>query len=361
MGKYKPFINLGPGDSVREELEYYGWEQKDLAEIMGVTEKHVSHLVKNKVPVTYDTACQLAKVFKQSPQFWLNLDASYRQRMQESAKEKETEARALIYRYMPVRELRKVMDLPYKTDELVTAVKNFWGVKELDFGFLEAQSQACFRKSDAYNNFNPYYALSWLQLARISVAGQSPKAKYDRKRLAALADQLSEYTVSGNGVQEFVQELAKCGVVFLQIDHFQQTYTDGASFFDGGRPVVVYTARHDRIDNFWFTLAHELGHILLHEDNQGQVFIDSMDHIDLSDQREKEADQFAGEKLKSKQVLTAFRGVQRPSTVRIQNAAQELRVHPGIVAGCLQHHKRAAWTSFHEFKSEVRSVLKGLK
>lgn len=357
MGKYTPFINLGPGDTIREELEHYGWEQKDLAEILGVTEKHVSRLVKNKAPVTYETACQLAKVFKQTPQFWLNLDANYRQRMQESAKEEETEAKALIYRYMPVRELRKVVALPRKTDELIAAVKAFWGVKELDFGFLEAQAQACFRKSEAYTRFNPYYALTWLQLARNSLGGGRPKAKYDRRRLIALTERLTEYTVMKNGVQPFIEDLARCGVVFLQIDHFQQTYTDGASFFDGGRPVIVYTARHDRIDNFWFTLAHELGHILLHEDNQGRVFIDSMDHLDLSNKREKEADDFAERILKSKAVLKAFRDVKRPSVVKVRNVADELGLHPGIVAGCLQHHKKASYTSFHELKPAVREVL----
>lgn len=356
MGKYKPFVNLGPGDTIRDELEYYGWEQKDLAEIMGRTEKNISELVKNKTPITYDTAVQLAKVFRQTPQFWLNLDADYRQRMQEGAKEKETEARALIYRYMPVRELRKVIDLPKKTDELVAAVKKFWGRDELDFGFLEAQA-ACFRKSEAYRNFNPYYALTWLQLARNSLTGNRPKSRYNRDRLAALAGQIPEYSVEAGGIPHFVEELARCGVVFIQIDHFQQTYIDGASFFDGGRPVIVYTARQNRLDNFWFTMAHELGHVLLHEDNQGQVFIDSMDHLDLSDEREKEADDFAEDILKSKMILKAFRGVKRPSSIRIRAVAAELGLHPGIVAGCLQHHKKAAWTSFHDLKPEVRSAL----
>lgn len=78
----KPFTNVGPGDSIREELEHYGWDQKDLADIMGMTEKHIRQLARNKVPVTYETACQLSKTFKQSPQFWLNLDANYRQRLQ---------------------------------------------------------------------------------------------------------------------------------------------------------------------------------------------------------------------------------------------------------------------------------------
>lgn len=356
MGQYKPFTIVGPGDSIREELEHYGWEQKDLADIMSMTEKHISQLVRNKVPVTYETASQLSKAFKQTPQFWLNLDANYRQRLQESAKVIETEAKALIYRYMPIRDLRLVMDLPRKTDELVAAIKKFWSIDELDFGFLEKQA-ACFSKSDAYKGFNPFYALTWLQLARNSLKGKLSVVKYNRTRLEALAKKIPEFTELDEGIRHFIQELTQCGVVFRQVDHFQKTYTDGASFFSEGRPVIVYTARHDRIDNFWFTMAHELGHILLHEDNQGQVFIDSLDHLDLTNEREKEADDFAASLLKSAEILAAFKGIQRPSSFRIQLVAQELGLHPGIIAGCLQHHKKAAWTSFHEFKPEVRPLL----
>jgi len=356
MGQYKSFINVGPGDSIREELEHYGWEQKDLADIMGMTEKHISQLVRNKVPVTYETACMLSKVFKQSPQFWLNLDANYRQRLQESAKVKEAEAKALIYRYMPIRDLRLVMDLPRKTNELVAAIKKFWGIEELDFGFLEKQA-ACFSKSDAYTGFNPFYALTWLRLAKNTLTGKLAVGKYNHSSLEDLARRLPEFTELDNGVHCFIQELAQCGVIFRQVDHFQKTYTDGASFFSEGRPVIVYTARHDRIDNFWFTMAHELGHILLHEDNQGQVFIDSLDHLDLTNKREKEADDFASKMLKNAEILAAFKGVLRPSSSRVQAVAEQLGLHHGVIAGCLQHHKKAAWTSFHEFKSEVRPLL----
>lgn len=112
------------------------------------------------------------------------------------------------------------------------------------------------------------------------------------------------------------------------------------------------------MDNFWFTLAHEIGHVLLHEDNQGQVFIDSLDNLDLSDQREKEADCFARDKLKHEPILAQFKGVQRPSSARVQGVASELSIHPCVVAGCLQHHKKAAWSSFHELKPAIRPLLK---
>ncbi len=360
MSKLKPFINVGPGDSIREELSYLGWEQKDLAEVMGCTEKHISQLVTNKAPITYETACQLSKIFKQSVQFWLNLDANYRQRLQESAKVADTAAKALIYSYMPVRELRHYVDLPRKTEQLVAAVKRFWDRDVQDFDFLESEAQVCFRKSEAYNNFNPYFALTWLQLARNVTESKLPKAAYVPERLEALAAEMPDYTIKPDGVVAFVKELERCGVVFMQIDHFEKTYVDGASFFHGERPVIIYTARQNRNDNFWFTIAHEIGHILLHADSQGSVFIDTLDDLDLSDQRECEADDFAGSILKSDQIKGAFRDVKRPSVVRVKIRASELGLHPAVVAGSLQHQGTAAWTSFHELKEPVKHLLPSL-
>lgn len=358
MHAYKPFVNLGPGDTIREEMAYYNWEQKDLAEIMGFTEKHVSHLLNNKVPIVYETACQLSKIFQQSPQFWLNLDANFRKRLQESAKVKDTEARALLHRYMPIRELRKRIGFPRKVDEMIEAAKAFWKIKELDFAFLEKQAVS-FRRSEKGRSFNPYYALTWVQIARNSLETDLPREPYNRTRLENLADTLPDYSVADDGVAKFLEALDACGVVFRHVDHFEKTYADGASFFDDGRPVIVYAARFDRTDNFWFTMAHELGHVILHEMNQGRVFIDSLDDLDLTNTCEREANDFASDKLKSKQILAEFEGVQRPSAARIKTVSQQLGISPGIVAGCLQHNKKASWTSFHHLKPRIRPLLCG--
>ena len=56
----------------------------------------------------------------------------------------------------------------------------------------------------------------------------------------------------------------QAGVKFLYQKHLIKTYLDGACFFDENKPVIIYTARYDRTDHFWFTLAHEIAHILIH-------------------------------------------------------------------------------------------------
>src|SRR5690606_31650273 len=55
--------------------------------------------------------------------------------------------------------------------------------------------------------------------------------------------------------------LAERGIVLIIEQHLQGTYLDGAALLtDRDIPVVGLTLRHDRLDNFWFTLFHEVGH-----------------------------------------------------------------------------------------------------
>ncbi len=84
LEKLKPFQNIGPGDFIKEELEVRGWQQIDLANIIDLSEKHVSDLINNKQSITIETAGLLSKAFGQSPQYWINLDTNYRLRLDNS-------------------------------------------------------------------------------------------------------------------------------------------------------------------------------------------------------------------------------------------------------------------------------------
>jgi HTH-type transcriptional regulator/antitoxin HigA len=358
MSKYKPFVILGPGDAIREELEFYGWEQKDLAEILDVSEKHVSKLLNNKVPISFDVSCRLSGAFKQSAQFWLNLDTQYRLQLEDCVARQATAARALIYRYMPVRDMRKKGWLPKSQDELAPAVKEFWGREELGFDFMEDQAAACFRKNRTQNQFNPYFALTWLQAARNALAASDSKPPaFNPERLQRLAQAIPSYTTSCDGPKNFVQELRNCGVVFLCVPHLEKTYTDGATFWQGETPVLIYTCRYDRNDNFWFTVAHEIGHILRHRDEDSPVFIDSLDHIDKEDRRESEADADARQYLRIPEILRMFDEIKRISRKRVLECARILDLHPAIVVGALQHDARLGYQVLTDCKEPIREIF----
>lgn len=80
----KPFINIGPGEIIKLEMKELNWTQKDLAEILNLSLKTINQIIKNKQPITIDTAFLLSQVFHSSPEFWLNLDKNFRLRQKEN-------------------------------------------------------------------------------------------------------------------------------------------------------------------------------------------------------------------------------------------------------------------------------------
>lgn len=67
----KPFT---PGEILQEEfLGPAGLTQGELARLMGVPRRRVNEIIRGRRAVTPDTAMRLAKVFKTSPEYWLNL------------------------------------------------------------------------------------------------------------------------------------------------------------------------------------------------------------------------------------------------------------------------------------------------
>ena len=92
--------------------------------------------------------------------------------------------------------------------------------------------------------------------------------------------------------------LRKQGIQFIVERHLPRTYLDGAVIMtDKINPVIGLTLRHDRIDNFWFTLIHELAHLSLHLESENSIFYDDLDMEAEDDPREREADDLAGEML----------------------------------------------------------------
>lgn len=353
-----PYMNIGPGEFIKEELEARNWIQEDLAEILGMSKKSVNQLIKNKQSITIETANLLSKAFGQSPQYWINLDANYRLRkITESQKVKDTEIKALIFKYMPIKDMvSKGWLCRYdSTAELVSQVLCFWNKTELDFSFIDKDSRLPnFRKSEAYSQFNEYYAHTWFNQAHLCAKAYEAQ-KYSKRNLLKLISQLHEYTTEDNGVKEFIDDLNGAGVKFLVLPHLQKTYIDGASFYDKSNPVIVYTLRYDRIDNFWFTVAHELAHIILHLKKKSDYFIDNLSEINT--EIERQADKLAMSILHIDEVLNQFEQYSRVSEQRVLSCASSLSINPAIVVGALHKYSMLHWRNLTKYKTKVSNLI----
>lgn len=106
---------------------------------------------------------------------------------------------------------------------------------------------------------------------------------------------------------------------------------------DETHPVIGLTVRHDRLDNFWFTLMHELAHISLHFGEQISLFYDDLDNVDETNNLEQEADALAGEALVPTDKWEDSPAKLVPSPIAAESLAREIGVHTAIVAGRMRH------------------------
>lgn len=134
--------------------------------------------------------------------------------------------------------------------------------------------------------------------------------------------------------------LKKYGIILIIEPHFSKTYLDGAAILiNKDNPIIGLTLRYDRLDNFWFTLIHELAHIARHYDSGISLFYDEIEGIKIIDidEKEREADALAEEALlpRAKWEVSPARLV--PSSMAANSLARELGVHVAIIAGQIRH------------------------
>ncbi|MBX4962152.1 ImmA/IrrE family metallo-endopeptidase [Rhizobium binae] len=178
-----------------------------------------------------------------------------------------------------------------------------------DFGALEAWCAAVMLKAETYEvkkNLSPDVTTAARDLAKLSTYPDWP-------------DRLPSY-------------LRDIGVVLVILEHLPGTYLDGAAMRKAdGTPIIALTLRHDRLDNFWFTLLHEYAHVVRHLGGEYPLILDDLE-VNSSDGIEAEADEFARNALIPPELWSAsvsddFDGEE------LEAVAAEAGVHPAIVAG----------------------------
>ena len=171
-----------------------------------------------------------------------------------------------------------------------------------------------------------------------------------RVSLLALEQSVPKYQ-SGAVTQGFVRDLVrlsyldngpllarefllKNGIHFVTEEHLPRTHLDGAAIrLPDGSPLVAMTLRHDRLDNFWFTLSHELAHIALHLDGgEAEAFFDDLDQAD-ADAVESDADRWATDALIPSEIWRSAGLGQQVSLRKVIDFAASLRISAAIPAG----------------------------
>ncbi len=348
-----------PGDLIKAELQRRGWTQADFAVIMNRDVATINEILNGKRHITAEIAVQLGIVLGTPAEDWLRRETSYRLSLIDRA-DPDVQRRARLYELAPLKDMEKRgwIKQSSQLDEIEREVCAFFHLSSLDD---EPKIAVCTRQPFMASELTPAQR-AWVfraaQLASVLNVRRFTQSTFEKglQEIRALADSVDK-------VHQVPRVLAELGVRLVVVEPLPKSHIDGAAFWidDQGEPspVIVLSLRRDRIDAFWFTLAHEIMHIRFGDKRSLDSDLVGEDRIPSTDEIEARADREGARFLIPDDSLQSFIIRIRPfySKVKISQFAQRMRVHPGIVNGQLQHQKEVPWKANREMLVEVRGLV----
>jgi HTH-type transcriptional regulator/antitoxin HigA len=353
-----------PGEFLKEELDARGWTQEDLANILGRQTSVVSAIVNGKRAISLDIATDLGEAFDTGLEYWMNLETIYRSFLK-SKRDSSIARRAKLFAKAPVSAMQKRNWIEASGD---------WEVLEqrvlrlLRINSLDEQPKVfphAAKKASSYESITPEQT-AWFFRAR-DLASGIQVAKFSENSFAETIRSLRQLLANVEDIRHVPRVLAEGGVRFLIIENISHSKIDGACFWlDASSPVIAMAIRYDRLDNFWYVLTHECGHVD-HRDglNDEHPIIDvnlvGDEATPFADKSEIEqrADLFAQNTLIDQGALDNWIARVAPlySKMKITAFAKMNRVHPAIVLGQLQHRGEVHWSHSREMLVKMRHLV----
>lgn len=345
MDKSKSFVATPPGATIKEQLADRGMSQKEFATRMEMSEKHISKLINGEVHLTTDMSIRLEMVLGVPARFWCNLEAIYREKLLKVKNENEMDEDLVLVKKLPYAEMAKNGWVPAtkKPQERVIYSRKFFEVVNLNLVRDSRLNRIACRRVNETEKAD-YALLAWAQKAKI----EARKIETSPIDLNSLKDRIVEIrAMTTQKPEEFcpklITMLAECGIVMVFLPHIGGSFLHGATFYDGEKIVLALTVREKDVDKFWFSLFHELAHILY-------------GHIGQSDgtsaQDENDADLFATDTLipSDKYEMLVERNVY--SKDAITRFAAYVGIDVGIVVGRLQREGHIEYSRYNDMKTK---------
>lgn len=344
-----------PGEYLKDELDARNWTQVEFAEIIGKDTRLVHEIVKGKRAITPETAMILADALGTSPELWMNLESQY-QLSKVHPQQNSISRKAQLHTKFPVREMikRGWIESTKNVDVLEKQLLDFFEIKDIDGDLIFSYAA----RKQSYTD-DSIKQIAWLYRAK-KVALCAPVQKYNVSNLPGAIEELKAQLEYVDGVRNVASILAKAGIRFAIIEPLPGSKIDGACFWlDKNSPVIVLSLRHDRIDNFWHNLMHELDHVRNGEGMKRPIIDVEAEDAEIIPPHEKRANEVAANTLIPSNEMTGFIARVNPifTDEKIAGFAKRIQIHPGIVVGQLQHRNLVHWSVGRKYLVKVREFI----
>lgn len=333
---FSPDWSMPPGEVLQAELDARGLTQAELASRTSLSAKHVNQVIKGNASLSADMALRLERALGIPSHVWNALEANYQDQLTR-AKAREGLARHESWlRRFPLRELIERGIFADNDDDLTRTEKllAFFQVADPDaYDKVWAEPVAAGFRRSQHASVDPYATAVWLKLGERSAETMECRP-YDSSAFARLLPVLPELTLKSDQ-QAFADLQRECAAVGVAVEfelELQGCRACGAArWLNPEKAMILLSGRYRYHDSLWFAFFHEAAHLLLHPKRRMVVDLDGSG--DDTDGQESAANELAASILVPAQYAERF--TDRTTADQARQVAQEIGVHPGIVAGRL--------------------------
>ena len=313
-------------------MEESGLTQEDFAKRLDTTPKNLSLLIRGEQSLSIDIAMKLSRMIGTSVNYWLNLQNAYDALIAEFKSQEELIEERKVFDFFDYKYFREnygLPDLPRKKDEQIKALREFLNVATLTV-FTKRDMAVSFRSStESLEEASTVKANTMVQIAtNKALAVEAPK--YNKKKFEEAVQYALTLTKNHNEFYPLIRDAFRdAGVVFVIMPNLSGSKINGATKKIGDNIMLMVNDRRFYSDSFWFTLFHEIGHII--NGDYGISFEKE------SGEQELAADLFAEDCLIPREQYDDFVESGRFGLNDIIRFAELINRDPGIVLGRLQN------------------------
>jgi len=342
-----PLLATHPGEIIKDELIAIEASQSDFAKLIGIKRSQLNEIIKGKRGINAELAFLLEKTLGIDADFWMEAQKNYemdlaRIKLRESKRLEAIEKFEFIKDKIPYKFFRKEKVLSGDPMEDLQKIQSIYQIEDFEqLATIDLQPQFTrFRKSSKLK-IEPINIIGWTKLVQNQVKLLTVK-EFNQEKQKGLIDKLKKIFKENENTLVKVQNcLKEYGIKLAYQSKGEKTPVDGVSFWSEGNPGIGMTLRYNRIDNFAFTLFHELGHIYKHLVNNNKAeFIDldpKQESLEYKNSIEEiEADEFAVNNLIDKDHWDEYisrHGEDALNDNSILSFSEEIKIHPSILRG----------------------------
>jgi HTH-type transcriptional regulator/antitoxin HigA len=332
---YEPAELVPPGETLMEWLDREAMTQAEFAKRTSLTPKHINQVVKGGAGISPEVALAFERVTAIPARYWAHLDANYQAAKQRALESEALRAHSDLVDRFPVKELERRGCIERKTAKIdkLRELLRFFAVADPEALEEVWLRPALYRRARTFEADEGALA-SWLRLAEIR-ASKIRTEPFDVTGSRMAIDQMRALSILPgiDWLEPLTNLCASVGIALVILKELPRCRVNGATrWVTTEKALIALSLRHRRNDIFWFTLFHELCHILRH--SKKETFIDAKGS-GIAQQLEAEADSFASRILIPPQYAGKLHEIALAADA--ESFAKAIGIAPGIVVGRMQH------------------------